>query len=619
MSCNFDCSAPAPLSPNSDITGIGIVINNIVTTCFAVVIISLYYFTSYDPTRDPFQNAQSLPFRPNPIDVSPLALFKLYLSPLVKIGKSEKLAKVLVKCIRAMSDIQIVTGFWILVAGYSQLKCGLATYHWLVVTQMAWLSCLTQLSCLTHLRNYLHDRPIERAIRVLLVGVLATMLIVGLSFTGNYRWAFDEDNDHDHPTIISDPAICHMHARPGMNSAFFSMPLSIILIIVGFASRVINLYDKTSRGVVRARTFLAGPIRRLLRIVYNWSRASRSPRSLKLTLCYLPLLSVYITGLVFVDVWDSAIIEVRYGTRVGWLIIASAFGISKVIGAIKRPEKMGLDASLTGFNDWSFGQVASMVTLVAPLITIIDYFQEESTDKSNTSLEDETRAQDEVQPVPLELPLPSISNLSMDPNDPDKDWISHGQIFGLIDVHIFPFTLNVLLWLADRDPFGKIKKTLLDDILIFTGSRMVVPILCCLMVDTVFAEVAPMSMSYSMTHVVVKLYGWISIFGSIYRKMTSTLLSLLVIGALAYRLFPSFKTYSQSTITPSTMPPSTMSQGTQINSIHFSPPNNDSTRSRAYQHRLHAKQRFRVYQKRLHAKQRSRVYQQRRLHLHAKR
>ncbi|KAJ5513115.1 hypothetical protein N7463_002667 [Penicillium fimorum] len=517
MSCNFDCSAPAPLSPNSDITGIGIVINNIVTTCFAVVIISLYYFTSYDPTRNPFQNAQSAAFRPNPIDVSPLALFKLYLSPLVKIGKSEKLANVLIKCIRAMSDIQIVTGFWILIAGYSQLKCGLATYHWLVVTHMAWLSCLTQLSCLTHLRNYLHDRPIERAIRVLLVGVLATMLIVGLSFTGNYRWAFDEDNDdHDHPTVIGDPATCHMHARPGMNSAFFSMPLSIILIIVGFASRVINLYDTTSRGVVRARTFLAGPIRRLLRIVYNWSRASRSPRSLKLTLCYLPLLSVYITGLVFVDVWDSAIIEVV------WLIIASAFGISQVIGAIKRPEKMGLDASLTGFNDWSFGQVASMVTLVAPLITIIDYFQEE----------DETRAQDEIQLVLPELPLPSISNLIMDPNDPDKDWTSHGQLFGMIDLHIISFIWNVLFWMANRDPFGKIKKTLLDDILIFTGSRMVVPILCCLMLDTVFADVAPMSIPYNLLQMVAKLHGWMSIFGSIYRKMTYGLLPLLVIGAL---------------------------------------------------------------------------------------
>lgn len=211
-----------------------------------------------------------------------------------------------------MSDMQIMTGFFLLISGYSQLKCGLATYHWLVVVDQAWLSCLVQLSCLTHLRSYFHNRPIERTLRLLAAGVSTIMLIVGLSFTGNYDWAFNADSsDPDHPTI-SDPAICYMRARPAMNSAFFSMPFSIILIIFGFASRVINLYGTLSVSVVRARTSLAGHIRGLLRIVYNWSRASRSPRSLKLTLGYLPLLAIYLTGSVFVDVWDSAAIEVRY-------------------------------------------------------------------------------------------------------------------------------------------------------------------------------------------------------------------------------------------------------------------------------------------------------------------
>jgi hypothetical protein len=210
-----------------------------------------------------------------------------------------------------MSDMQIVTGFSILISGLVQLKCGLATYHWLVIVQLAWLSCLTQLSCLTLLRKHLHDHPTERAIRLLVVGALVILLIVGLSFTGNYHWAFDADNT-DHPTL-SDPAICYMRARPGINSAFFSMSRSIILIIIGFASRVISLYDTLSVGVIgRARTFVSGHTRRSLRIVYNWSHASGSPRSLKLTLAYLPLLSVYLTCLVLVDMWDSVINEVRY-------------------------------------------------------------------------------------------------------------------------------------------------------------------------------------------------------------------------------------------------------------------------------------------------------------------
>ena len=216
-----------------------------------------------------------------------------------------------------------MTGFSILISGFLQLRCGLSTYHWLVVVHLAWLSCLTQLSCLTLLRNHLHDHPTERVLRLLAVGVMVVLLIVGLSFTGNYHWAFDAENG-DHPTL-SDPAICYMRPHPGMNSAFWSMPFSIILLIFAFASRAIKLYDTLSIGVAgRARTFIGGLIRRLLHIVYNWSHvydlnnvhnwssASGSPRTLRLMLCYLPLLSVYYTCLVIVDAWDSAIKEVRY-------------------------------------------------------------------------------------------------------------------------------------------------------------------------------------------------------------------------------------------------------------------------------------------------------------------
>lgn len=79
-----------------------------------------------------------------------------------------------------------------------------------------------------------------------------------------------------------------------------------------------------------------------------------------------------------------------------------------MIRTIYRPEQIGLEASLTGFNDWSFGQVASVVLLAAPLITVIEYIQEGesssggyylgSTERSNTGVEDEPRGQDETPP-----------------------------------------------------------------------------------------------------------------------------------------------------------------------------------------------------------------------------
>ncbi|KAJ5538397.1 hypothetical protein N7494_007876, partial [Penicillium frequentans] len=510
-----------------------IIINNIVTAGFAVVIVALHYITVYDPTRDAFQKDGQTPtsFRPNPVDKVSLTVYPILLFPRPSLenGTSKKFANFLIKCIRAMSDIQIVTGFSIMISGFVQLKCGLATYHWLVIVHLAWLSCLTQLSCLTLLRNHLHDHPTERTIRLLVVGALVILLIVGLSFTGNYHWAFNADNIY-HPTL-SDPAICHMRARPGKNSAFFSMSHSMILIVYVFASRVISLYDTLSVGVIgRARIFLSGHIRKLLRIVYNWSHASRSPRSLKLTLCYLPLLSVYLTCLVLVDMWDSAITEVRYCiSDVAWLIIAFAFGIARVIGTIYRPEKMGLEASLTGFNDWSFGQVAAVVLLAAPLITIIEYFKEGSTEMSNTRVEDDTHTQDEELPV-------SGDQTTTDPNDPDNDWISHPKIPDLIFRPSFMFTFMIIFWMADHDSFGKTSKILSDGVLISTGLGTPLFILCSLMVDTIFAERTPEF--HANIKVLVEIYSiatqLVQIF-SFFATITYFLLPILIIGALAAR------------------------------------------------------------------------------------
>ncbi|CAI7584190.1 unnamed protein product [Penicillium discolor] len=607
MSCNFNCSAPNPaFSENSDITGIGIIINNIVTAGFAVVVILLHYIAIYDPTRDPFQKhgqTPATPFRSNPIDESILNGLRLILRgvPFVK-NRSKKLADFLLKCIRALSDIQIVTGFSILTSGFLQLRCGLSTYHWQVVVQLGWLSCLTQLSCLTLLRNHLHDHPTERVLRLLSVGVLVILLIVGLSFTGNYHWAFDADND-DHPTL-SDPAICYMRPHPGINSAFLSMPYLIILTMFGFVSRVINLYNTLSVGVVgRARTFLARPIRRLVHTAYDWSDvndwknvskwsgASGSPRSLKLVLCYLPLLSVYFTCLVLVDVWDAAVTEVT------WLSIAFACGIIRLIRIIYRPEQIGLEASLTGFNDWSFGQVASVVLLAAPLITVIEYIQEEDEPRGQdeappkeetgtqdeihvqdqTPIQDQTRAQDETrarddeqplsngQTVPLpELPstraedethvqdgsqtlsddefIPPLEPRSIadpatvDLNIPHNDWVSHLKISDLISVHITRLAFAVILWAAQGDPFTNTNGIFLDAFL-FAGLWMFVLILCSLMVETAFADRRPcLTLSLEQG---VRLYsvGFMSVSLPIWAKVVYCLLPLPIIGVLAYRFW----------------------------------------------------------------------------------
>jgi hypothetical protein len=50
-----------------------------------------------------------------------------------------------------MSDLQIVTGFAILLSEFAQLQSGLAALKWRTILDLAWFSCLTHLSCLTML------------------------------------------------------------------------------------------------------------------------------------------------------------------------------------------------------------------------------------------------------------------------------------------------------------------------------------------------------------------------------------------------------------------------------------------------------------------------------------
>jgi arginine exporter protein ArgO len=87
-----------------------------------------------------------------------------------------------------MSDLQIVTGLSILISGFSQLHCGLSTYHWQVLVYLAWFSSLTHLCCLTFLRNYLFNHPGQRLWRLVSMFVIVLMLVVALVPTGYFDW-----------------------------------------------------------------------------------------------------------------------------------------------------------------------------------------------------------------------------------------------------------------------------------------------------------------------------------------------------------------------------------------------------------------------------------------------
>ncbi|KAK9847366.1 hypothetical protein MYU51_019519 [Penicillium brevicompactum] len=175
--CSYDCSVhPTDINEDNDITGIGVLIGYCATAGIAVFIIVFHYLFSYEPRLDPFRERQANPLlcirpRPNPIDEIVLRgprelFFKAF--GITNSGRQNhaRFEKSLVKCILSMSDVQIITGISIIVSGAAQLKCGISTHQWQVLVYLAWFSSLTHLSCLTLLRNYLHQRPAERIWRL---------------------------------------------------------------------------------------------------------------------------------------------------------------------------------------------------------------------------------------------------------------------------------------------------------------------------------------------------------------------------------------------------------------------------------------------------------------------
>lgn len=304
-----------------------------------------------------------------------------------------------------MSDLQIVTGLSILISGYAQLHQGISSYHWMVIVGLAWFSSLTHLACLTLLRNHLYSHPLQRIWRLFCMAALVILLTIALSFTGGYWWSSLQGGlipDEEMAWSIIRHAMCHSGFDVRSTTAYYAMVLSILLVIFGFVARIIKLHKIISVSIWgKARARLSMQARRLLRIAFTWCCSNNSYKSLKRTLLYRPLLTVFLVARLFLDGWSSMFSEVSVPrlsncvslscpgltiNKVCWLVLGFIWGTMRlfgILGIIKKsvdpypgePTSIKLvQDSDERDGDWGFGQVVALVLLLAPLFTIIKYF-----------------------------------------------------------------------------------------------------------------------------------------------------------------------------------------------------------------------------------------------------
>jgi hypothetical protein len=216
-----------------------------------------------------------------------------------------------------MSDLQIITGISILISGYAQLRCGLSSYHWQVLVYLAWFSSITHLSCLTFLRNHLYNRPAERLWRLFFMGVMIVMLVTAIVPTGNFAFPYDfEDEATSGRATPSSYAVCSYGvSMPASYGSFSTMVISIILLVIGFASRIIKLHKRLSEsGVWSLRKFSKETGLKFLSYVYSWSNVQQVPEGLQRRLLYRPCLTIFLFIRLLLDILSSMMFEVRFRT-----------------------------------------------------------------------------------------------------------------------------------------------------------------------------------------------------------------------------------------------------------------------------------------------------------------
>ena len=221
-----------------------------------------------------------------------------------------------------MSDLQLITGTSILISGYVQLRCGIRAFHWQIIVLLAWFSTITHLSCLTFLRNHLYNRPAERECRLVAMGLMLLMLLVATIPTGGYDWldlwAGSSPNNfplpHSYAICYLTPAFDQIYIMDYEDigaMAFWTMVISVVSLILGFIYRVIRLHKSLSVSVIgQTRETCSEKARNYLRRSYAKMGMQTSGLTFKRLFLYRPLLALFFTARISLDLWSSMFIEV---------------------------------------------------------------------------------------------------------------------------------------------------------------------------------------------------------------------------------------------------------------------------------------------------------------------
>ena len=271
----------------------------------------------------------------------------------------------------SFSDAHLVSGLATLIAGYMQFK-SITIYHFNTVIYLAWLSSSVHLVTLVICRSYFRLRPARLAYRLVGMTILFILLLTALIQSASMTWptasyrnnASATSSGGAHYFYFDTPMRCQWTCGH-MERARFVGLISILLIVYGFAARIIKVFPFPSTLV---RIWLREkPSSYYIRCCgAAWTRktsAGSAPVRWYWTAILYLLLYVYILARANVDILES-----NLSALVG-LTMTLIWGGFRLL--------VWREASLLSQyeNPWGFGQILAILLLMGPLLNVLGLYK----------------------------------------------------------------------------------------------------------------------------------------------------------------------------------------------------------------------------------------------------
>ncbi|KAF4480975.1 hypothetical protein CGGC5_v010687 [Colletotrichum fructicola Nara gc5] len=431
-----DCyKKPAELEANPEIGGIGVLIGFVGTAYFVVLLVIIRFLFAFDPHKNPFESRSAHclddhKWKPNHVDEVAVRGCQ-WLRRRRWFRNPQSWEGVLEKAVLEMCDIQLLTGFGILLSGYINLFIDtISAYHWYIIVYLVWFSNLTHVACMTVLRGHLHRHPTQRRWRLSLMFVLWVGLLVAIGPTFWFDWmgteehlAWDVSTTNArcfyYPSIALNTmewracqASVELHKERGnvtytvdecvasdtwgttdipMEShlSFQTTMLSVILAIFTFLTRLVKMNRSWS---FRTRmSILDKPINwYLVRTAKQMkAQSKRSARSIVTRMRYIGILLRISWGLMlytYLNVLSSELVDTY------WLFTLAIWGTVRLL---RVRASVDIDE-----NKWGFGQILPVFLLIGPVVAFAVPFlgaMKKTTEKRSTGSEEDISEENQNQ------------------------------------------------------------------------------------------------------------------------------------------------------------------------------------------------------------------------------